>query len=75
MRYENMTYVFSEKGSVYTFGEGPSGQLGHGTQCLQTTTPRKIHLKFKVKAIACGENHTCIISGKFYISSAPDKKG
>lgn len=63
----NLSTMFSstpENGSVYTFGDGSSGQLGHGTQCLQISVPRKLNLKHKVRYIACGENHTSLISGE-----------
>lgn len=57
--------LITESGTVYTFGEGASGQLGHGTHCLQISTPRKLDVKFKVSSIACGESHTSIISGQY----------
>lgn len=60
---------------MYTFGEGSSGQLGHGTHCLQISVPRKINLKFKVKFIACGQNHTSFISGKTVVENQAVKFG
>lgn len=64
--YETTTSLptISESGNVYTFGEGSSGQLGHGTHCLQISVPKKLNLKYKFRAVSCGENHTSIISGK-----------
>ncbi|XP_067675133.1 X-linked retinitis pigmentosa GTPase regulator-like isoform X2 [Haliotis asinina] len=62
------TVVLTESGSVYTFGEGANGQLGHGTLVLQTAVPHLLKLEFKVTHIACGENITAIVSegGQLY---------
>ncbi|XP_046333893.2 X-linked retinitis pigmentosa GTPase regulator-like isoform X1 [Haliotis rufescens] len=62
------TAVLTERGSVYTFGEGANGQLGHGTMVLQTAIPHLLKLDFKAAHIACGENITAVVSegGQIY---------
>ncbi|XP_036600445.1 X-linked retinitis pigmentosa GTPase regulator [Trichosurus vulpecula] len=49
---------------VYTFGLGQFGQLGLGTFIFETSEPKAIkHLQNqKIQYIACGENHTALIS-------------
>nr|XP_016847918.1 PREDICTED: X-linked retinitis pigmentosa GTPase regulator isoform X2 [Anolis carolinensis] len=51
-------------GDVYTFGLGQYGQLGHGTFVFETSEPKTVdHLgKHKICHIACGENHTALIT-------------
>ncbi|XP_052238414.1 X-linked retinitis pigmentosa GTPase regulator-like [Dreissena polymorpha] len=66
------TVALTASGNVYTFGDGPSGQLGHGTHCLQISTPKKLNIKFKVSAIACGENHTALVSDKGQLYTCGD---
>ncbi|MGH0164811.1 UNVERIFIED_CONTAM: hypothetical protein FKN15_048149, partial [Acipenser sinensis] len=50
---------------VYTFGLGQFGQLGHGTFTFETALPKAVEhfRKRKVSHIACGENHTAVITG------------
>ncbi|XP_062833246.1 X-linked retinitis pigmentosa GTPase regulator isoform X1 [Anolis carolinensis] len=57
------TVVLAE-GDVYTFGLGQYGQLGHGTFVFETSEPKTVdHLgKHKICHIACGENHTALIT-------------
>uniref|UniRef100_F6QRU7 X-linked retinitis pigmentosa GTPase regulator n=1 Tax=Ornithorhynchus anatinus TaxID=9258 RepID=F6QRU7_ORNAN len=49
---------------VYTFGLGEFGQLGLGTCIFETSVPKVVeHLrKQKIHYVACGENHTALIS-------------
>ncbi|XP_068921783.1 X-linked retinitis pigmentosa GTPase regulator isoform X2 [Petaurus breviceps papuanus] len=49
---------------VYTFGLGQFGQLGLGTFIFETSEPKVIkHLQNqKIHYVACGENHTALIS-------------
>ncbi|RXM32675.1 X-linked retinitis pigmentosa GTPase regulator [Acipenser ruthenus] len=49
---------------VYTFGLGQFGQLGHGTFTFESALPKAVkHFrKRKVSHIACGENHTAVIT-------------
>ncbi|XP_040194054.1 X-linked retinitis pigmentosa GTPase regulator [Rana temporaria] len=51
---------------VYTFGLGQFGQLGHGTFIFETPTPKVVEaLKpHRVRFVACGENHTAVITDK-----------
>ncbi|XP_075052535.1 X-linked retinitis pigmentosa GTPase regulator isoform X2 [Mixophyes fleayi] len=51
---------------VYTFGLGQFGQLGHGTFIFETPTPKVVDaLKpHKIRYVACGENHTAVITEK-----------
>uniref|UniRef100_A0A8C0N4U2 X-linked retinitis pigmentosa GTPase regulator n=1 Tax=Canis lupus familiaris TaxID=9615 RepID=A0A8C0N4U2_CANLF len=57
------TVVLTEK-AVYTFGLGQFGQLGLGTFLFETSVPKAIeHIKDqKISFIACGENHTALIT-------------
>ncbi|KAM4798772.1 X-linked retinitis pigmentosa GTPase regulator [Urocitellus parryii] len=57
------TVVLTEK-TVYTFGLGQFGQLGLGTFLFETSEPKVIaNMKDqRVSDIACGENHTALIT-------------
>ncbi|XP_074070292.1 X-linked retinitis pigmentosa GTPase regulator isoform X6 [Macrotis lagotis] len=50
---------------IYSFGLGQFGQLGLGTFIFETSEPKVVkHLQNqKIHYIACGENHTALISG------------
>ncbi|XP_026014921.1 retinitis pigmentosa GTPase regulator b isoform X5 [Astatotilapia calliptera] len=52
------------EGSVYTFGLGQFGQLGHGTFIFESRVPRLVEHFKKGRAcqVACGENHTAVIT-------------
>ncbi|XP_029459054.1 X-linked retinitis pigmentosa GTPase regulator isoform X2 [Rhinatrema bivittatum] len=52
-------------GDVYTFGLGQFGQLGHGTFTFEIAIPKAVEQlrKQKVQYVACGENHTAVITG------------
>uniref|UniRef100_A0A4W6EWK4 X-linked retinitis pigmentosa GTPase regulator n=1 Tax=Lates calcarifer TaxID=8187 RepID=A0A4W6EWK4_LATCA len=49
---------------VYTFGLGQFGQLGHGTFIFESRLPRVVEhfKKGRVCQVACGENHTAVIT-------------
>ncbi|XP_048091617.1 retinitis pigmentosa GTPase regulator b [Alosa alosa] len=49
---------------LYTFGLGQFGQLGHGTFIFESRSPRAVdHFrKGRVRHVACGENHTAVIT-------------
>ncbi|XP_028255527.1 X-linked retinitis pigmentosa GTPase regulator-like isoform X3 [Parambassis ranga] len=49
---------------MYTFGLGQFGQLGHGTFTFESRLPRLVdHFKRgRVCRVACGENHTAVIT-------------
>lgn len=51
---------------VCTFGLGQYGQLGHGTFIFETSEPKTVDAlkKHKVCSIACGENHTAIVTDR-----------
>ncbi|XP_073523393.1 X-linked retinitis pigmentosa GTPase regulator-like isoform X2 [Phyllobates terribilis] len=51
---------------VYTFGLGQFGQLGHGTDIFETNSPKVIDTlkQQKIRYVACGENHTAVITDK-----------
>nr|XP_024657286.1 X-linked retinitis pigmentosa GTPase regulator-like [Maylandia zebra] len=63
------TVVLTEK-NVYTFGRGQYGQLGHGTFLFEVHLPKALQhfCNSKVRHIACGENHTAVVtdSGLLY---------
>ncbi|TNN73728.1 X-linked retinitis pigmentosa GTPase regulator [Liparis tanakae] len=49
---------------VFTFGLGQFGQLGHGTFSFESRLPRAVEhfKKGRVCHVACGENHTAVIT-------------
>ncbi|KAM3584860.1 uncharacterized protein V6R79_001325 [Siganus canaliculatus] len=49
---------------VFTFGLGQFGQLGHGTFIFESRLPRPVEhfRKGRVLQVACGENHTAVIT-------------
>lgn len=51
---------------MYTFGRGQYGQLGHGTFLFEVHLPKALQhfCNSKVRHIACGENHTAVVTGK-----------
>ncbi|XP_013769815.1 X-linked retinitis pigmentosa GTPase regulator [Pundamilia nyererei] len=63
------TVVLTEK-NMYTFGRGQYGQLGHGTFLFEVHLPKALQhfCNSKVRHIACGENHTAVVtdSGLLY---------
>uniref|UniRef100_A0A7N6BKI4 X-linked retinitis pigmentosa GTPase regulator n=1 Tax=Anabas testudineus TaxID=64144 RepID=A0A7N6BKI4_ANATE len=50
--------------SIYTFGLGQFGQLGHGTFIFESRLPRMVEhfKKGRVRQVSCGENHTAVIT-------------
>ncbi|XP_053532401.1 retinitis pigmentosa GTPase regulator b isoform X1 [Ictalurus punctatus] len=63
------TLALAEK-HLYSFGLGQFGQLGHGTFVFESSLPRVVEhfRKGRVKHIACGENHSAVLteSGLLY---------
>lgn len=58
---------FSVSGEdVYTFGRGQYGQLGHGTFEFELHLPKPLeHFhNSSAKRIACGENHSAVITSE-----------
>ena len=66
----HLVMIFTASGSVYTFGDGSNGQLGHGTTILVADTPQELSWgkNLKVKFAACGENTTSLITGLLSIT-------
>ncbi|XP_070189606.1 X-linked retinitis pigmentosa GTPase regulator-like [Littorina saxatilis] len=58
------TAAVTENGQLYTFGDGPNGQLGLGVSVLESQSPSLVKLPFKVSQVCCGENFTAIVSEK-----------
>lgn len=54
-----------ERGKVFTWGKGLGGQLGIG-DCYQSTEPVLVNYlqDLEIVDVACGMNHTAVISGK-----------
>ncbi|XP_045910484.1 titin homolog [Micropterus dolomieu] len=56
--------------SVYTFGRGQYGQLGHGTFLFESDLPKSLEhfSNTSINHVACGRNHTAVItnSGLLY---------
>lgn len=52
---------------MFTFGLGQFGQLGHGTFIFESRLPRRVEhfKKGRVCQVACGENHSAIITSKY----------
>ncbi|MFT7799827.1 X-linked retinitis pigmentosa GTPase regulator [Arapaima gigas] len=52
---------------LYTFGLGQFGQLGHGTFVFESCLPRVVEhfRKQRITYVACGENHTAVITGRY----------
>ena len=61
------TACITEDGSVYTWGEGRNGQLGH-SNTNDLIEPTKLDLSVKVVKVECGANFTMILddTGKLY---------
>eukprot|EP00298_Acanthocystis_sp_HF-20_P012413 c19874_g1_i1.p1 GENE.c19874_g1_i1~~c19874_g1_i1.p1 ORF type:complete len:923 (+),score=410.30 c19874_g1_i1:48-2816(+) len=63
------TVALSSEGSVFTWGHGGSGQLGHGDTSFQSA-PRLVEAlkKVPIALIAAGGSHTCALSkeGRLY---------
>ncbi|XP_054888368.1 X-linked retinitis pigmentosa GTPase regulator [Poeciliopsis prolifica] len=57
------TVVLTEE-DVYTFGRGQYGQLGHGTFEFELHLPKPLERfhNSSARRIACGENHTAVIT-------------
>lgn len=58
---EHAAYV-DQGGSVFTWGYGAEGQLGHG-DTSSMTVPKKIQkIEGKVVKVSCGGGHTALIT-------------
>jgi alpha-tubulin suppressor-like RCC1 family protein len=67
---DNHTVAIADNGSVYSFGSGEHGQLGHDTQADQLR-PRRIEALADVKIVSadCGSTHSAFVSaaGDVYV--------
>ncbi|XP_022104478.1 X-linked retinitis pigmentosa GTPase regulator-like, partial [Acanthaster planci] len=65
------TAAVTDNGDVYTWGDGSSGQLGHGPSILGLKIPQKIMKlsRRNCRDVECGESHTAVItdSGSLYM--------
>src|SRR5215813_1360112 len=60
----NHSLVITEDGSVFSWGRGNYGQLGHGN-ISDFSVPTKISTLSNVVSIACGCYHSMAITGNF----------
>ncbi|KAM3608236.1 uncharacterized protein V6R79_021559 [Siganus canaliculatus] len=60
--------------SVYTFGRGQYGQLGHGTFLFEVDLPKRLEhfADSSVQHVACGENHTAVITNTGHLYTFGD---
>ncbi|XP_052821784.1 X-linked retinitis pigmentosa GTPase regulator isoform X2 [Octopus bimaculoides] len=68
------TALITKQNELYTFGTGSNGELGHGTSQQMLSTPKKVCLPFKVKAVSCGANHTAITTEDGYLYTFGDSR-
>jgi len=61
------TACVTEDGTMYTWGDGRNGQLGH-KDFTDVLAPRKVDLPFKVAKVGCGANFTVVldVAGKLH---------
>ncbi|XP_028446232.1 X-linked retinitis pigmentosa GTPase regulator, partial [Perca flavescens] len=60
--------------NVYAFGRGQYGQLGHGTFLFEVDLPKPLEhfCNSSIKHIACGENHTAVITKSGFLYTFGD---
>ncbi|MFT7807611.1 putative E3 ubiquitin-protein ligase HERC6 [Arapaima gigas] len=58
---EAHTAVLTKDGSVFTFGEGSHGQLGHNSTSNELRPRRVESLDGRATQIACGSHHTLVL--------------
>ena len=67
---QDHSLALSEAGDVYSFGDGSSGQLGHGLVLVQQLMPRPIAALqgVRVGGVAAGKRHSLVVSkaGRLY---------
>eukprot|EP00927_Polykrikos_kofoidii_P039426 TRINITY_DN33816_c0_g1_i1.p1 TRINITY_DN33816_c0_g1~~TRINITY_DN33816_c0_g1_i1.p1 ORF type:complete len:1306 (-),score=176.43 TRINITY_DN33816_c0_g1_i1:227-4144(-) len=66
----------SDRGSIWTFGSGWCGRLGHGNTSNQPL-PKEVEGLSSTSAtmVACGSFHTCAIVPEFWDSTSDDASG
>lgn len=57
-----------DNGDVYGFGNNEKGQLGNGTRDNQFTPVLVNKISEKVIKVACGQYHSCALTGKYAYS-------
>ena len=61
-----LTYMaaLSQKGELFTWGTGASGQLGHGPGADKTRAPKKIAVgeNMRFKSVSCADEHICALT-------------
>ena len=67
------TACVTEDGSLYTWGEGKNGQLGHNDN-KDVLTPKKLNTDIKVEKVVCGGNFTIIMDDKNKLYSFGDNR-
>nr|XP_015200080.1 PREDICTED: probable E3 ubiquitin-protein ligase HERC6 [Lepisosteus oculatus] len=74
---EAHTAALTKDGSVYTFGDGRFGQLGHNSTANELK-PRKVeHINDRASEVACGRYHTLVhvLSSGLLLSFGSGSKG
>ena len=66
----NHTAVLTKRGTLFTFGSGMHGQLGHGPAFQDISLPKLVSTlqgKF-LTTVSCGESHTAVVTkdGEMY---------
>lgn len=66
----NHNFGLTENGTAIAFGSNLHGELGFGKEVTWLSEPTELPIDMfnneKIKMIACGENHTAFITGKYY---------
>ena len=68
--FGNHSLVITEDGSVFSWGWGFEGQLGHGNKS-NLSIPTKISTLSNVISIGCGTAHSLAITGNFQSTNFP----
>ena len=53
--------ALAEDGAVFGWGFNGHGQLGVGDTTIRSA-PDKLELDFRIESLACGYDHTCLLS-------------
>lgn len=60
---EFFSVALTGKGEVWSWGQGVSGQLGHGNRS-DSYAPKKVEFEGKFKGVAAGDSHTVLLDEK-----------
>ena len=60
--------IFTANGTVYTWGGGTEGQLGHGSKVLYLSDPRPLSHDALPRAsqIACGDSYSAAVACSYF---------